>query len=223
MTTHTEPEPKSNVTRLIERSSWEATSLLNDVRVKFPSDMQFDEVLSQRRTRRVFEPVTLRETRGFIKHLFTPQKVGRNKRQGRFLKSFISSGALHPIDVLIVSGPDIESPVLFLDERSKFVTVSVLNPDALKHANSEAQAIQPTANGHLILLAGDRRIVSNHYSSSESLLWRDAGAALQTCSMAATAYGYAFCPLGPTGRNVLTAIGPPHGDFIALGMAVFGR
>ena len=219
----TEPTPRGNVTRIVEKSGWEASSELLSVRVPFSTDRYFDDVFTARRTRRGFDPVSLRETRGFIQHLFAPQLMGKNALSGLARKAFISAGALHPIDVIILSGPDVDAPILYCDRPNKFVTLKVLNPAGLEEAVTEALAIQANAKGHVILLAGDRRVVSSHYREAESLLWRDAGAALQSCSLAAHAYGYGFCPLGQLGTGALQSLGPPHEDFAALGLAVFGR
>ena len=199
------------------------TSVLRDVRVPFRSDLRFDVAFDSRRTRRVFDPVPLRETRGFVQHVFSAQSLGRKQQEGRIRKAYISSGALHPVDVIILAGPEVQEPILFDDVRRKFCTLPILDPSSLCDAVKAAKFIQPTANGHLFLLVGDARRISATYFSAESLLWRDAGAALQACSIAAHAYGYAFCPLGHTGKAALSALGPPHEDFIALGMAMFGK
>jgi nitroreductase len=37
------------------------------------------------------------------------------------------------------------------------------------------------------------------YGNSESLVWRDSGALLQTLALAAELYGLGFCPLGILG------------------------
>lgn len=135
----------------------------------------------------------------------------------------ISAGALHPIDVLIACGPDVDEPILYSDRHRKFFTVPVLKPAGFRNAVDEASKILPHASGHLILFAGDRRRVSNSYKSPETLLWRDGGAAAQACSMAAFATDYGYCPMGYTGSAILSAIGPPHRDFVALGLGLFGR
>ncbi len=135
----------------------------------------------------------------------------------------ISAGALHPIDVVIVSGPDVDEPVVFSDQRQKFLTIPILDQYGFNAGLEEATQIVPSATGHLILFTGDRRRVEQYYGSPDTLLWRDGGAAAQACSMAALAYGYGYCPLGFSGNALLSAIGPPHRDFLALGLSVFGR
>ncbi len=218
-----EPNPKPNVTKMEQKKDWQATSILKDVRLKFNSSKAFDEVFEERRTRRVMSDVPLRETRAFIKHVFSPRQLGKGALKGRTRKTMISAGALHPIDIVIVAGPDVYEPIIFSDRYKKFLTIPILDPDGLKSAIENAENIQPLANGHLFLFAGDKNRISKLYDNPESLMWRDSGAASQACSSAAYAYGYAYCPLGINGTDILNSIGPPRTSFVALGMGVFGR
>ena len=218
-----EPEPKSKIIVIGEKADWQATSVLKDVRLDFSSGKSFDEVFENRRSRRTLIGVTAREARAFIAHVFAPRQMGTGRLAGLTRKTMISAGALHPIDVLIVSGPEIIEPVLFSDRHKKFLTIPILDENGFRAAIDDAANILPNASGHLILFAGDVRRVSKMYKSPHSLLWRDGGAAAQACSMAAFATDYGFCPLGLSGSAILSAIGPPHREFIALGLGLFGR
>jgi len=81
----------------------------------------------------------------------------------------------------------------------------------------------PDAMGTSIVFAGYPGRVAAVYENHTSLLWRDAGALLQTVALAAAAYGLGFCPLGVLGGEVLEAIGLDPRDCQALGSAVIGR
>ena len=118
---------------------------------------------------------------------------------------------------------DVREPILFSDHNNTFLTVSVKCPETFASAVADCRAILPDARGHLLLFTGDKRRVAGKYRPPESLLWRDAGAALQTCAMAAFAYGFTFCPLGDTGRAILDQLEPPHEEFLALALGVFGE
>ena len=183
----------------------------------------FDEVMELRRSPSVIAEVSLECTLGFVRHVFRTREVGEGENYGLARKPSISAGALHPIDALVVAGPDVHEPILLTDHSGKCVTLSVKCPDTLANAIADCREILPTARGHLLLFAGDRRRVAEKYRPAESLLWRDAGAALQTCAMAAFAYGFAFCPLGDTGSSILNQLDPPHEDFLALALGVFGH
>ena len=218
-----EPSPKPNLSRIGEKSDWGATSVLKDVYPKLTCRKPFDKVFEDRRTRRVFSSVDLRETRGFIQHVFAPRQISRKRLSDLSRKTMISAGALHPLDVIIIDGKEIDEPLLFSDKTKRFLTLPILNQSGLDKAIGDAKCIVPSAEGHMLLFVGDKRRVFKAYEAPESLLWRDGGAAMQACSMAACAYDYAFCPLGYTGTAALNALEAPHKEFVALGLAVFGR
>ena len=176
-----------------------------------------------RRSPSVIGEAGLQCTLGFVNHLFHSREIGAGENFGLARKPAISAGALHPIDVLVVAGPEVREPILFSDHNNTFLTVSVKCPETFASAVADCRAILPHARGHLLLFTGDKRRVAGKYRPPESLLWRDAGAALQTCAMAAFAYGFAFCPLGDTGRAILDQLEPPHEEFLALALGVFGE
>jgi len=135
----------------------------------------------------------------------------------------VSAGALHPIDIIIVSGVGVSDPIIFCDKSQKFLTLALSNRCELAIAVNEVEKIVPTAVGHLLLFVGDLRSVASAYSEPESLLWRDGGAAIQACSMAAEAYGLTCCPLGHTGQSILNALRAPHSNIVAIGLVVLGK
>lgn len=51
------------------------------------------------------------------------------------------------------------------------------------------------------------------YADSETLVWRDAGAMLQTLALVAELFGLGFCPLGILGSEVVSAL-PSGGSFL---------
>lgn len=218
-----EPKPRSNVTKIEQKRDWQATSILKDVRLNLKSELGFDETFEKRRTSPVISGVSLRETRAFIKKVFSPRHLGNGPLKGRVRKTMISAGALHPIEVIIVAGPEVYDPILFSDKHEKFLTIPVLDSVGFKSAVEDAESIQPLAVGHLLLFVGDIERVENSYQNPASLLWRDSGAAAQACSLAAFAYEYGYCPLGINGDDILASIDPPRSSFMALGMGVFGR
>ncbi len=205
------------------KASWATTGVIKNSAMDWQTRKPFDEVVEFRRSPSVVEEVSLQYTLGFVKHVFDMREIGQGKNLGLARKPPISAGALHPIDVLVVAGPDVQEPILFSDFSSKFFTLSVKRPNFLASAIADCREIRPAARGHLILFVGDMRRVEEKYRPSASLLWRDAGAALQMCAMAAFAYGFAFCPLGDTGTAILNQLNSPHEDFVALALAVFGQ
>ena len=204
------------------KAGWTATGVVEESVTEWRADTSFDEVMELRRSPSVIGEGRLENALGFVGHVFRTREAGQGHNVGLSRKPAISAGALHPIDVLVVAGPGVQEPMVFSDRDSKWLTLHVKCSDALAEAIAECREILPTARGHLLLLAGDRRRVAAKYQPPESLLWRDAGAALQACAMAAFAYGFAFCPLGDTGKAILDQLQPPHDEFVALGLGVFG-
>ena len=205
------------------KAGWAATGLMERSVTEWRTEKSFDEVMELRRSPSVIGEVSLDCTLGFVSHIFRTREVGQGENFGLARKPSISAGALHPIDVLVVAGPEVHEPILFSDHSSKCLTLPVKYPNTLANTIADCREILPTAQGHLLLFAGDRRRVAEKYQPAESLLWRDAGAALQMCAMAAFAYGFAFCPLGDTGRVILDQLNPPHEEFVALALGVFGQ
>lgn len=158
----------------------------------------------------------------FVQYMFAPQAEGTGALAGRSKKLFVSAGALHPISPIIVSGPGVTEPILFDDPNGGFLALPVGSTTSFDASVSEAQSVLPSAGGHLILFVGDLGQVSSHYSKPESLLWRDAGAVLQACALAASAFDYAFCPIGMLGGSMLLSLKPPDDQIIAVGMAMIG-
>ena len=205
------------------KAGWAATGVMERSVTEWRAEKSFDEVMEFRRSPSMIGEARLECTLGFVGHVFRTWEAGQGASVGLARKPVISAGALHPIDVLVVAGPGVHEPMVFCDHNGMWLTLEVKCPDTLAEAVSECREILPTALGHLLLLAGDRRRVAKKYRPPESLLWRDAGAALQTCAMAAFAYGFAFSPLGDTGKAILGQLHPPHEEFMALGLGVFGH
>jgi len=84
------------------------------------------------------------------------------------------------------------------------------------------RAIFPLARGTALISLGDLSRVASVYENPMSLLWRDAGALLQTLFLSATAFRLAFCPLGIRGIEVVEALGLGS-RAIAAGVCLVGR
>ena len=199
------------------KAGWAATGVMEQPATVWRARKSFDEVIELRRSPSVIEEGKLEYALGFVGLLFRTWEAGQGQNFGLARKPAISAGALHPIDVLVAAGPGVQEPMVYSDRDSRWLTLPVKCPDAFAEAVGDCREILPKARGHLLLFAGDRRRVAAKYRPPESLLWRDAGAALQTCAMAAFAYGFAFCPLGDTGKAILDQLNPPHDEFVALG------
>lgn len=205
----------------IAKQKWRAVAVQPITPIAIASDLSFDEVMRSRRSCRQMTPLDPELTFSLLRHVLRQQhRFGLGRPQH---KSVLSAGALHPIDLIVLTGPDVDVPTLYDDESDQFLLLAVDDHDGLQRAVSEAQEILPEARGHLILMTGDLARVASAYDNPVSLLWRDSGAVLQLTAMAATACGIGFCPLGVLGIAALKAIEGSAGDRVALGMAILGQ
>jgi hypothetical protein len=79
----------------------------------------------------------------------------------------------------------------------------------------------PQAQGDILILVADNTLTASQYENSEPLIWRDAGALMQTLHICATAFRLNFCPAGISGSELIA----PYGEsgLMAAGVAVVGR
>lgn len=158
-----------------------------------------------------------------IRLAMQPSQIGEYGNRGRLRKVSVSAGALHPVEVLVLAGPSVSEPILYCDADDVFCTVPLIAPDAALVELEALTNLVPQANGHCLLFIANKRHVDQAYEGAASLLWRDAGAVLQTLSLLAAASGNVFVPLGITGSKILKTISTPHAEYIAVGTALIGK
>jgi hypothetical protein len=219
---HTEPVPIANeLVRAKDR--WAISSTIDVPRLKIDQSHKFVDIILNRRTKRECEPIDLHEVLSLIQFALSSRQIGTGVQNGRIRKVPISAGALHPVEVLVVSGPMVSEPILYCDSDDTFGTVPFHSPELAKIELQALLEIVPQAVGHCLLLVANQRHVKQAYEQSSSLLWRDAGALLQTISLLATAMNCAFIPLGSTGSAVLNMMNTPHNDYVAVGTGIIGK
>ena len=100
------------------KAGWAATGAMEGPATEWRAGKSFDEVMELRRSPSVIGGVSLECTLGFVRHVFRTREVGQGEDFGLARKPSISAGALHPIDVLVVAGPEVQEPILFSDRYS---------------------------------------------------------------------------------------------------------
>lgn len=139
---------------------------------------------------------------------------------GRFRGLSVSAGALQAVDVLLVVG----GKVFRYDRALRSIQMlRVRDPDRLTRFFSRCQALLPNARGAFAVFVGDLPYISAYYDRPESLIYRDAGALLQTMAFVFTAYRLGFCPMGLLGTEVIEAVGLNPDKAIPLATAAMGR
>lgn len=165
----------------------------------------------------------IRELVNAIAFATRPRYWRENDETPRSLRPSISAGALHPIDLLLIDWRGSKRVMHYNAWEHRLEILSVLAPTALDKLAQNFLEILPEAHGTAIVLVGQVSLVASSYENPVSLLWRDAGALLQTIGITASAYRLAFCPLGILGNEALIALGVECDDLLAAGCAVIGR
>jgi hypothetical protein len=75
----------------------------------------------------------------------------------------------------------------------------------------------------IVGLVADQLKYQAAYENGESLIWRDSGALLQVIAMSAFAFGFACCPLGPHGIEIVEALEADGDRMTACGLVQIGR
>jgi hypothetical protein len=133
-----------------------------------------------------------------------------------------SAGALHPIETVLVDSRGSPRAMHYNALSHRLELLGVDNLGLLRNFVRACNDMLPDARGTGLVFIGHASRVEAAYEDPTSLLWRDAGALLQTLFLTATAFRLAFCPLGILGREVIQAIGLPR-DAVAVGAALLGR
>lgn len=222
MGTIIEPVPKA-AESVRTKDRWTVTSTIDVPPLELDQTLRFVNVLLSRRTRRACEPMDLHDVLSLIQFAVNSRQIGEGDNLGRLRKIPISAGAMHPVEVLVVAGPGVSEPILYCDSYNTFGTVQFHSPELAKIELQALAEIVPQAAGHFLLFVANLRHIAQAYEQPRSLLWRDAGALLQTLSLIATALDCAFVPFGSTGSSLLDALIAPHEDYVAVGTGIIGK
>lgn len=185
-----------------------------------PAERSFASVVERRRSQTEMRRAPLAEVANAVAFAVQPRQVLHGDMYGRTRRLSPSAGALHPVEVLLVHGST--QIYRYAPDTHELERLRVLHPRELALFGVDCEEILPNALGTAIVLAGDVNRVAAVYERPESLMWRDAGALLQTVALSATAYGLAFCPLGTLGTSVLRAIEKEE-HLSATGVGLIGR
>lgn len=182
-----------------------------------PPAKTFAAVFEYRRSNRVLSPAPLEHTVGALLFALRPRfrKEGDSLRRSR--RPSLSAGALHPITILLFQ----ERAVFRLNAESSTLERLQFSEEVYFAWVSKCQRVFPQATGTFLLLVADMARPSSAYANSESLVWRDTGALLQTIALVAELFGLGFCPLGILGHEVVTEL-QSDGQLLAVGAAVIG-
>ena len=216
-----DPQPRSQPLPL-QPVVWPVRIELRPRDAVAPRGMDFLDVLERRRSIRDMCPAPLRETVNLLVYGHAQRSPwGTNpRRSARFSHS---AGALHPVEVLLVSGSR-RNRILRIEPAERTLQLLRIADQApLNALNAKLAEMLPNARGDYIVLLADRSLTASQYSSARNLVWRDAGALMQTLHFCATAFRMAFCPAGIDGSEIRDAVFGADDRFEGVGVAALGR
>ena len=187
-----------------------------------PPMTDFASVIAARQSSRHIRRSSLRETANFLAFACAVRSTWGTDSE-RSSRPAHSAGALHPVEVLLVAGARRER--IFRIDPSLGVLQSLYIEciPSLRSLSAKLAAMLPDAHCDYLVLLADPALTGSWYFDPESLIWRDAGALMQTLHICATAYRLAFCPAGITGAELAAAIFGDGSRMIGAGVAVVGR
>ena len=217
-----EPRPRSRPADS-RGSPWPARCSVGLPRDIVRPTRTFDDVLTSRRSLRKLAKASLRETLSILQYARHERAKWEHEGLLRYSRPNESAGALHSVDVLLVTRTG-NPRVWFHDPRHRTIaSLTVANETRLRDFLQDVDGIVPGARGcDLLVLAGDLQHLEQAYADALPLLYRDAGALLQTINLCATASDLGSCSLGITGSALLDAVAVGSGIH-ACGVAVIGR
>ncbi|MDX3925158.1 MAG: hypothetical protein QHC90_05030 [Shinella sp.] len=215
---HGDPRPKSSEQLQARAWPFKPIRLVNFVHQQaWKADTLFTEVLTNRRSCRAIRPAATSVVASVVRETLGKRFVAGERSQ----KVVLSSRALHPLRCVFFRS--VSDVIVYDDEDDLFIQVAPRDEKALGHLIEDCRAVLPDCDGHWLLFVGDRRKVAQAYNNPDSLLWRDAGAAIQATALICEAAGLAFCPLGILGQHGVDALLQDQSDFLAVGVAAVGR
>ncbi len=171
-----------------------------------PIPASFDEVITKRKSARTFSGINLGQLSNI---LWYTAKVKKTLLQdnGYILthRGTPSAGARHPIDILIIDAtlldsnlPHYYNPIEHSLNRIDLPAQLVAN--FFEHVN----VIVNTTNATILWFIAHPDRTATKYENPESLIWRDAGALINSIQLTCTALNVSCCPIGSLGEPYIS-------------------
>lgn len=182
----------------------------------------FLQVLEQRRSNGFSGGLPLEALAELLWHGARVRETGRGRLGLPWQhRSAPSAGGIHPIE-LFVRVPGDDGLHQYDPIAHALTSVEVVNSSELLSLDQQVTAAAPNARGTIVVLVANTNRGEAAYESSNSLVWRDAGALLMTLHLVSEYLELAFCPVGVLGTALVRAFGEPSG-WVAAGTCVIGK
>jgi hypothetical protein len=217
----TDPRPRIDVGRS-ERKLWPVGKSLYCADIVPPKSSSFKKVFESRRSDRNIANAEILDIINALAFATRPRFFKHNDPFNRTLRPAQSAGALHIISTVIVNWKKGGGGCVRYDPFFHKVDFLKLKKNSeLQKFKALVKDVIPNSEGSSLVLIADKKLISSVYKNPESLIWRDAGALMQTISMVFSSYRLAFCQLGILGGEIPKALGFSN-QMVAVGVAQVG-
>lgn len=181
-------------------------------------------VLSARRTRRVFKPISLDDLSLLLWHSARAASVSDPSAYTRWQHRPVpSAGGRHPIDLLVLRKCEGFWQVYLYNPISHSVSKLALrggtSPDQFV---DRINKVVPVGQATVIWFGAQFDRTMSKYKNGESLVWRDAGALISIISIVAEALEMNSCALGVTGEPWLSSLLDSGKNVVGAGGMLIG-
>jgi len=215
------PQPKATEER-VTIFDYPIQHTINLSRNIDPLPARFDEVITDRKSKRDFSRISLQQLSNI---LWYTAKVKQTFVQdnGYILshRGTPSAGARHPIDILIINQTLLDSNLPHYynpigHSLNRLDLPAQINLNFLNHIN----AIISTTSATIIWFIAHLERTAAKYDNPESLIWRDAGALINSIQLTCTAMNVNCCPIGSIGEPYIGDFFNQDGIFGAGGVLI---
>nr|WP_305121134.1 SagB/ThcOx family dehydrogenase [Pedobacter xinjiangensis] len=166
----------------------------------------FGEVISNRRSVRKFQTISLQQLSEVL--WYTAKVKSFQMHESGYLlthRGAPSAGARHPVDVIVFNPEIFKNEDFYYYNPFDHSLNQIVNVDKdiqpfLVHIN-KIVAIGP---GTLLWFVAHSRRNASKYENSESLIWRDAGALINSIQLTSAALNLRSCPIGSLGEPYIS-------------------
>lgn len=128
-----------------------------------------------------------------------------------------SSGGLHPIEIICIPAKSGQEIFRYDPKRHALDVLECQTQDVIQRNSAELLKIFGGASGVTLQMVADLSKVAAAYTNPLALVLRDAGCLVSIISLCATWLGYASCPIGRLGTNLLKYLALPPHRYVAVG------
>ncbi|BCM91825.1 hypothetical protein IAD21_03702 [Abditibacteriota bacterium] len=179
-----------------------------------------NEIISSRRTRRTFEPLSLQELSNMLWCSAKCQKEAESPF-GFALewRPVPSGGAIHPIHIAVLV-PD-ESLIWLYNPRTHCLSEIQQSQEIVNGLRDHVATLLSPQMATVLLFVAEPGKTLAKYADGCSLIWRDAGVLLGHLSIVTEAMNLNYCPLGITGEPWGSQL-DSNGQLVGVGVALVG-